>query len=75
MQKVIKYSKLRILKENNIDGWFIRTDYVTTDLMENIAYIQMNSYWNELFVSGVVPIVGLAYMNIMIHKKINASSR
>jgi len=51
------------------------TDYVTTDLMENISYIQMNSYWNELFVSGVVPIVALAYMNVRIYRKINASSR
>jgi hypothetical protein len=43
--------------------------------MENTDYIRMNSYWSELFVLGLVPIVLLAVMNLQIHKKIRASSR
>jgi hypothetical protein len=52
-----------------------KTDYWTTYLMENTSYIRMNSYWNELVVSGIVPIVLLIYMNRKIHLKISASSR
>jgi hypothetical protein len=51
------------------------TEYWTTPLMENTAYIRMNSYWNELTVSGIVPIVLLVFMNLRIHLKISASSR
>ncbi len=39
------------------------TDYQTTELMEDTDYIQFNSYWNELFATGALPLFSLAYMN------------
>ena len=51
------------------------TDYWTTDLMEDPAYIQFNSYWNELLATGGIPLCCLIYMNTRIYLKIRASSK
>lgn len=47
-----------------------KTQYWTTDLMENPYYIQFNSYWNEVFATGLVPLITLCYMNLKIFLKI-----
>merc|ERR1712062_601330 len=48
---------------------------VTTDIMENPYYVQFNSYWNELFVTGFVPLFTLCYMNLKMFFKIKDSSK
>ena len=44
--------------------------YLTTGIMENPYYVQFNSYWNELFVTGFVPLFTLCYMNLRMFFKI-----
>ena len=46
------------------------TRYWTTSLMENPFYVRFRSYWDELFVSGFVPLFTLCYMNLRIFLKI-----
>ena len=52
----------------------IDNQYITTDLMENPYYVQFNSYWNELFVTGFVPLFTLCYMNLKMFFKIKVST-
>ena len=46
------------------------TQYWTTDLMENPIYVQFNSYWIDIFATGLVPLLSLCYMNLKIFLKI-----
>lgn len=52
-----------------------QTDYWTTKIMEDPDYIQFNSYWNDLFATGMFPLICLVYMNYKIYRNIRASSR
>ena len=49
-------------------------DYDTTDLSEDPIYVQFNAYWNELLVTGLLPLILLVIMNFRIYLKIRASS-
>ena len=51
----------------NEDG----SDYVTTHLMENTAYIWTNAYWDDLMVTGFVPLLILIYFNIRIYLRVS----
>ena len=44
--------------------------YVTTCMAENPYYVQYNSYWNEIFATGLVPLILLCHMNLKIFQKI-----
>ena len=44
--------------------------YITTCMAENPYYVQYNSYWNEIFATGLVPLILLCYMNLKIFQKI-----
>ena len=44
--------------------------YVTTCMAENPYYVQYNSYWNEIFATGLVPLILLCFMNLKIFQKI-----
>ena len=50
-------------------------DYDTTRLNENPMYVQFNAYWNELLVTGLLPLILLVIMNFRIYLKIRASSK
>ena len=50
-----------------------QTTYWTTSLDENPYYIQFNSYWNELIVTGFLPLITLCYINFRIFLKIKVS--
>ena len=39
-------------------------------MAENPYYVQYNSYWNEIFATGLVPLILLCYMNLKIFQKI-----
>ena len=62
-----RFFEMRIDKVNH------DMQYVTTDIMENPYYVQFNSYWNELFVTGFVPLFTLCYMNLKMFFKIKVS--
>ena len=47
-----------------------KSQYWTTDLMENPYYVRFNSYWNELFATGLAPLISLCYMNLRIFLRI-----
>ena len=49
--------------------------YETTSLMEYPPYIVFSNTWQELFVTGVLPFLGLLYCNIRIYGKIRESTR
>ena len=56
--------------EIRLDDNTNRTVYWTTNLMENTLYVQMNSYWNDIFATGLVPLAFLCFMNMRIFMKI-----
>ena len=39
-------------------------------MAENPYYVQYNSYWNEIFATGLVPLILLCFMNLKIFQKI-----
>ena len=49
------------------------THYWTSNLMENPLYVRFNSYWNELFATGIAPLISLCYMNLKIFLRIKVS--
>ena len=47
-----------------------KSQYWTTDLMENPRYVQFSSYWNDITATGLVPLLLLCYMNLRIFFKV-----
>ena len=43
--------------------------------MDDPVYVQFSSYWNELFVTGLMPVAALVYMNTKIYLRICSSSK
>ena len=50
-------------------------DYWTTPLMENPSYVRISSIWDDLLVSGLVPLIALIYFNARIYWKIRCSTK
>ena len=38
--------------------------------MENPDYVQFSSYWNDIIVTGLLPLILLCYMNLRVFVKI-----
>ncbi len=51
------------------------TDYKTTRLNELQDYITFSSWWDELIVTGVLPLSALVVFNTRIYLKLRASDR
>ena len=47
------------------------TNYHTTQIMENATYISISAIWDDLVVTGVVPVLLLVYLNLQIYLKVN----
>ena len=47
------------------------TDYHTTQMMEDANYITFSAYWDDLIVTGFVPILVLAYLNLRIYLRVS----
>ena len=63
------------IRVNTIGTFLIEvTQYWTTDLMENPIYVQFNSYWIDIFATGLVPLLFLCYMNMKIFFRIKVST-
>eukprot|EP00095_Tigriopus_kingsejongensis_P000943 maker-scaffold360_size197209-snap-gene-0.39 protein:Tk00943 transcript:maker-scaffold360_size197209-snap-gene-0.39-mRNA-1 annotation:"fmrfamide receptor-like isoform x1" len=52
-----------------------KTDYWTTPLNENQDYITFSSWWDELIVTGIIPLSALVLFNSRIYLKLRASDR
>ena len=53
----------------------IDQDYWTTPLMENPDYVRISSIWDELLISGLIPLLALTYFNGRIYCKIRSSGK
>lgn len=51
------------------------TDYFTTVLNEDQDYITWSSWWDELIVTGIIPLSALVVFNLRIYLKLRASDR
>ena len=51
------------LEDNN-------TEYWTAPIMEDPDYIRFSSYWDEIFITGIVPLLALVYFNTRIYLKV-----
>ena len=49
------------------------TDYHTTQMMEDVEYITFSACWDDLVVTGFVPILVLAYLNLQIYLRVSIS--
>ena len=65
---VPRFFEFRLFETQN-NTW----DYDTTTLNEDPMYVQFNAYWNELLVTGLLPLILLVIMNFRIYLKIRAS--
>ena len=45
-------------------------DYVTTNLMEDTSYIWINAYWDDLMVTGFLPLFVLVYFNSRMYLRV-----
>lgn len=52
-----------------------KTDYWTTPLNEDQDYITFSSWWDELIVTGIIPLSALVLFNSRIYLKLRASDR
>ena len=46
-------------------------EYWTTVIMEDPIYIRFSSYWDDLFVTGVLPLGMAIFFNLKIYLKVN----
>ena len=47
------------------------SDYATSPLMENTAYIWANAYWDDLMITGFIPLLILIYFNLRIYLRVS----
>ena len=40
------------------------TDYHTSKMFEDSQYISISAYWDDLFVTGIMPIFMVAFLNL-----------
>ena len=52
------------LEDNN-------TDYWPAPIMEDPNYIRFSSYWDEITITGVIPLLALVYFNTSIYLKVS----
>ena len=46
-------------------------DYITTDLMEDTAYVLVNAYWDDLMITGFIPLFVLVYFNTRMYLRVS----
>ena len=61
-----RFLEMKLNKDNS--------QYWTTDLMENPDYVQFSSYWNDIIVTGLLPLILLCYMNLRVFIKIKVGT-
>ena len=50
------------------------TDYHTTEIMENTDYTTLSAYWDDIMITGILPILVLAFLNLRIYLKVSSST-
>ena len=51
-----------------------KNNYRLGNLMKTPTYIRFNAYWEEIAVTGVIPLFILIYLNLKIYLKVSVSS-
>ena len=46
-------------------------DYITTDLMEDTANVLVNAYWDDLMITGFIPLFVLVYFNTRMYLRVS----
>lgn len=62
--KLPRFLQLRLITLNG------NTDYWTTEIMDDVVYIRFSSYWDDLFVTGALPLIILMFLNLRIYLKV-----
>ena len=65
VKNIPRFLQFRLEKVDN------KTDYWPSPLMENTGYIRFSSYWDELLISGLVPLASLVFFNARIYLKVS----
>ena len=65
VKNIPRFLQFRLEKVDN------KTDYWPSPLMENTVYIRFSSYWDELLISGLVPLASLVFFNARIYLKVS----
>ena len=60
-----RFFEMKLINDNSA--------YWTTDLMENPDYVLFSSYWNDIIVTGLLPLVLLCYLNLRVFIKIKVN--
>ena len=50
------------------------TDFHTTEIMDNTDYTTLSAYWDDIIITGFLPILVLVYLNLQIYFKVSRSS-
>ena len=48
-----------------------RPEYWTTPIMDDPVYIRFSSYWDDLIVTGFLPLILIIYFNLKIYLEVN----
>ncbi len=64
VKNIPRYTQFQLIQD--------KTEYWTSPIMEDPDYIRFSSYWDEIFISGIVPLVSLVFFNTRIYLKVAA---
>ena len=64
--KLPRFFQFKLIE--TVDG---ETDYWTTSIMEDPVYIRFSSYWDDLIVTGFLPLILIIYFNLKIYLEVN----
>ena len=67
---VLKLPRFLSFKLITIDAINV-TEYWTTSIMEDPDYIRFSSYWDDLIVTGFLPLILIIYFNLRIYLEVN----
>ena len=68
---VLKLPRFLSFKLITIDAINV-TEYWTTSMMEDPDYIRFSSYWDDLFVTGFLPLCISIFFNLRIYLKVRS---
>ena len=70
-----RFFEFRTEKINETDPGEDQYSFVPTDIMGDERYIMFSRYWTEIFVTGVLPLLALVFLNYGIYSEIRNSAK
>lgn len=70
-----RFFEFRTEKINETDSDEDQYSFVPTDIMGDERYIMFSRYWTEIFVTGVLPLLALVFLNYGIYTEIRNSAK